>query len=925
MTDDAAPPWARIDALFAEAMALEAGERRAHVARASGGDANLEAQVISLLDSLDRAESDIGESADAMLAISGPLVDTSEPPLPPGTRLGRYEIREELGHGGMGRVYVASRTEGDFARDVAIKVMRAAHDSAALLRRFQAERRILGALEHPHIARLYDSGLTPDGRPYLVMERVDGMRIDRWADERALDVRARLALFDAVCAAVSFAHQRLVVHRDLKPANVLVSDNGHVSLLDFGIARLLDDEAADPMTRPGQRVLTPEYASPEQARGEQPDVAMDVYALGVMLFELLAGARPPWQRLVVTGAGDSAIEAAMVAPSRVAATPETARALRGDVDTVVLKALAPARAQRYQSVQALREDLRRVRDGFPILARRPSVRDRAVKFLRRNPLVATAAALLLVATAAFTFSTLAQVRRVSAERDRANVERLRARRTAAVLTDLFGSADPFAAVRGDTLRAAQLLAAGAARVDQELRAEPSVRAELLLVIGRSLRSLGRFDEAQTALDTARALRDRDETTPAADRAAVLAELGHLARDRERFATADSLYARSLREREIALAPAPVAPEAIFTGGAAITAQPMASNLPASAAPADDEERASLAVSLANVGSGHLGRNRFDSARVYFDSALVVVRSLGTTDTARLADLLNHRATLAIRTGDFGTAHAMAREAYELNAARLGPEHPRVAGELGNIGFLLDRLGRSAEAEPMLIESMRVLRGTLPADHPNVRSVMLNLGGAWSRLGKLEDAERIMREVVAIDRARGDDGRMTLTITLDNLAGVLERRGRTAEVVATYREAYDTRSAVAGPDDPGTAILLGKLANATCSNAPEPADALRDFERALGILDRTFPPGHGFRLGARGNYGSCLVRVGRREEGARELVAMFDAARRGPSATHPMARLFGNELLALLAAPADSARRAAVQAGLDSLAPTPRPR
>jgi serine/threonine-protein kinase len=919
MTHDTAAHWARVDALLAQAMALEPGQRNSFLSRSSGGDPQVETEVLELLASLERAEAAIGESADALLAISGPLVDRAETALDPGTRLGTYEIRGELGRGGMGTVYLAARTGGDFERDVAIKVMRSAHDSQTLLRRFAAERQILGSLEHPRIARLYDSGLTLDGRPYLVMERVQGLRIDHWADAHARPVTQRLALFDAVCDAVIFAHQRLVVHRDLKPANVLVSEDGHVSLLDFGIARLLDADPADPATRPGHLVLTPEYASPEQARAEAPDIGMDVYALGVMLHELLAGVRPPWQRMVVARADVAAIESAMVPPSRSTSNPDSARALRGDLDTVILTALAPERDNRYASVQALREDLRRVREGFPIMARTPTWRHRAVKFSRRNPVATSAGVLLLVLASVSIVTTRMQSRRIADERDRANVQRLRAERTATVLTDLFGSADPFAPVRGDTLRAGQLLAAGADRVNRELRAEPAVRANLLLAIGRSLRSLGRYDESQHALDTARALRDGDPHTSASDRAEVLAELGHLAREREQFANAQALYAASLREREESSANntlrAPVAPGTSVGAG---------SDAPTVSTAAHDAERGALAASLANVGSGYLGRNRFDSAQVLFDSALVVIRTVARPDTARLADLLNNRATLAIRTGDFATAHAMAREAYDLNVARLGPDHPRVAAELGNIGFLLDRLGRSVEAEPMLRESLRILRERLPADHPNVRTAMLNMGGVWGRTGKFDDAEGIIRDVVALDRARGNDGRMQLTITLDNLAGVLERQGRNADMEATYREAWEIRRAVAGEEDPGTAILLGKLADATCRTGDD-RGALPDFERSLGILDRAFPPDHGFRVGARGNYGSCLLRAGRREEGERELVAMFDAARRGPGATHAMARLFGKELLALYAAPADSLRRAAVQAGLDSLGPTPLPR
>ncbi len=951
MPDEPAARWARVNALFDAALTQPPAARAAYVRDACAGDDALAHEVIALLDSLSQAEAAIGESAGDLLDVSGPLVEAPDAVLAEGTVVGAYVVRRLIGRGGMGHVYAAVRADGAVTREVALKVVRGDHRHASLARRIRQEQRILGALEHPRIARLYDSGVSREGTPFLVMELVQGTRIDQHVAAAGLSLRDRLLLFDEVCDAVAFAHQRLVVHRDLKPGNVLVGADGHVRLLDFGIARLMADETpgreaggaevAEAVTRPGQLVLTPEYAAPEQARGEPASVAMDVYALGVILHELLTGSRPPWQRLAITQFDAARIERAMVPPSRTVSDTATARALRGDLDLVVLKALAPDPARRYATVDALREDVRRVREGFPILARHATTGERVARFARRNPVLATAWGVAAAAILAFVANNAVQGQRLAAERDRATAardtataardvartQRDRARATAQLLASLFERADPMAPGRGDTLRVTHVLEEGVARVNRDLANQPAARAELLGALGRAYLGLGRYDEAQALLDTARALQAHDPSVTAEERAAILTALGNLARARGRESTAVALHARALAEREAAAAvspppstAAPAAPPPPATPSAAGATAPAPVMAPdaSSSGGSDDRSRGAYAIALTNVGAGHMEARRFDSARVYMDSGLRVLRALPDPDSGRIAEVLNNRATLAMRMNDFPLAARLAGEAYALNLARLGPEHPRVVGEKANLAFLLDRTGRSPEAEPLARDALRVLRTQLAPDHPGLRSTMLLVGGILSRTGQLDEAERLIAEVVAAERAAGDDARRDLPISLENHANVLEKLGRTREAQRAYRESYEMLRAAGGDDAPFTALALAKVADLSCRLDGASAPVLADLERSLGVLDRSFPPTHPFRLGGRAQFGACLARAGRRSDAERELLAAFNAARRAPPQAHGTARSAGRELLSLYAAPSDSLQRARVQAQLDSL-------
>ena len=432
MTPDALERWQQADAVFSEALDLPPEKRAAFLDEACAGDADLRREVERLFEA----------DAQAGLFLETPSDWFDAPRLPGpgvaaegdrarravlGQQVGPYRLLDEIGHGGMGTVYLAERADGQFEQQVALKLVRSGVATDEALRRFRLERQILAGLHHPHVARLLDGGVTEDGTPYFVMEYVAGIPIDRYCDEHRLSIAERLRLFCTVCAAVQYAHQNLVVHRDLKPSNILVTDDGQVKLLDFGIARLLDPEArtlSPALTQTGLRLMTPEYASPEQVRGEPVGTASDGYQLGVLLYELLTGHRPyrlpgrllhHIERIVceemptrpstavvqieeveVSGdGGTQSITPEQVSRARSTSIERLRRRLAGDLDNIVLMALRKEPARRYASVGNLEADIQRHLTGLPVRARPDTLVYRATKFVRRN-WIGVAATLLVM-------------------------------------------------------------------------------------------------------------------------------------------------------------------------------------------------------------------------------------------------------------------------------------------------------------------------------------------------------------------------------------------------------------------------------------------------------------------------------------------------------------------------------------------------
>ncbi|HTS37880.1 MAG TPA: protein kinase [Candidatus Solibacter sp.] len=423
--------WQQIREIFDQALTVEAHERPPFLEKTCAGDADLRQEVESLLASDHEAGTKFLNTPAVDLAHAEPNPGPSRV----GRRTGAYTILEEIGHGGMGEVYRAGRADGQYEKEVAIKLVRGGYDTAAVLERFRHERQILASLDHPNIARLLDGGTTDEGIPYLVMELIEGIPIDRYCNAHDLNVNQRLRLFLQVCSAVQYAHQRLVIHRDLKPGNILVTKEGVPKLLDFGIAKILDPAAGVEATIAGP--LTPEYASPEQVRGEPITTASDVYSLGVVLYQLLAGRSPyppktktphEFARAICESEPDrpsvAVLKPPQAAESEEAKLPDAARAklrrrLAGDLDDIVMMALRKEPQRRYASVEQFTEDIRRHLDGLPVIARRDSWRYRAGKFAIRHKLAATASALVLLAIAGGVAATIREARIADAHQRRA--------------------------------------------------------------------------------------------------------------------------------------------------------------------------------------------------------------------------------------------------------------------------------------------------------------------------------------------------------------------------------------------------------------------------------------------------------------------------------------------------------------------------
>ena len=430
--------WQRVKQLLEDAIALDPAERPPFLDHACGGDAELRGEVDSLLCSHDEAGTGFLKHPVVNLKPGAPQQ------LQAGRRTGVYQIVEEIGHGGMGDVYRAVRADGQYTKEVAVKLVRGGFDSATVQERFRNERQILASLDHPNIAHLLDGGTSDDGVPYLVMELIEGERIDIYCDEQKLSITDRLRLFRSVCGAVQFAHQRLVIHRDIKPSNILVTKGGEPKLLDFGIAKILD-QSGDAQTTVGQS-MTPEYASPEQIRGETITTASDVYSLGIVLYQLVSGGCSPygvntpnprdWSRTILEAEpqrpSQAVLKPKVVPPGKTKINLEPRsyagegspaklrRRLQGDVDNILLMALRKEPQRRYASVEQFAEDIRRHLTGLPVIAAKDSWSYRTGKFVRRHRAGIIAAGLALVALIVGVGLILREARIARAERARAD-------------------------------------------------------------------------------------------------------------------------------------------------------------------------------------------------------------------------------------------------------------------------------------------------------------------------------------------------------------------------------------------------------------------------------------------------------------------------------------------------------------------------
>ncbi|MGE0359342.1 MAG: tetratricopeptide repeat protein [Vicinamibacterales bacterium] len=861
--------WAAAERLFEAALALPEAARPAFVAAEAGDDADLARLVRGMLDAdaVERA-AEGGGLADVVSRAVDEVTAARATPLV--ERLGPYRLVSMLGEGGMGAVYLAERDDDEFLQQVAVKVVRGLLDPERV-RQFRAERQILAWLEHANIARLLDGGTTDDGLPYLVMEHVQGVPIDRYCDDRRLSLLDRLQLFLVVCGAVSHAHRSLIVHRDIKPNNILVTAAGVPKLLDFGIARLaLEGGGEAGLTRAAGRMLTPDYASPELVRGGQVTTAADVYALGVLLYELLTGRRPlrfntlssveiervvcevdppPASRAAESAGDPPSATAASRAAARQTTPGRLAAELRGDLDLILATAMAKRPADRYASVDALAADVRHYLDGRPITARPPAWTYAARRFVARHRWgVAAAAAFVLTVSAAAVILWI-QTARLAEERDRTARERDTAQQVLGFLTGLFEVSNPDLAA-GTAVSARELLDRGAERIDSELTGQPVVQARLLATIGGVYGSLGVYDRSATLLERALQLRRSTLGPDHPDTAESMQGLAEAYRELARFDEAEAMHRETLAiKRRIGSPPA------------------------------------SIAVSLNDLGLTLSERGRFADAEPLLREAIDTWRRLGLDSAADVAVGLNNLAQTLRQQGRLDDAVAALDEAIAIRRQRFGNDHPLLANVLGHLGQVRNAQGDLARAEPLLREALAIRRKAYGDEHPDTATAFNNLASLLHDAGDLAGAEPYYRLALAATGKRLGERHPDYAVQSNNLASLLEDWGRLDEAAGLLTTSLAVRRAAFGEQHPAVARALHNLARVELARG-RLAEAEVLATAALAVRQRILPSGHAETAGSLALIGGLRGVQGRYAEAEGLLVSALDTQRTTLGSTHP---------------------------------------
>jgi len=856
--------WTAVRALFEEFLDLPEAERALRLAAIA--DPELRARVEKLLAADSEAGRFLETPAAAMAAELLASADAAAAePLP--ERIGAFRITGRLGRGGMGDVLLGERADGAFEQKVAIKLLRRGMDSEEVLARFSRERRILARLEHPHIARLIDGGITPDGRPYFVMELVDGEPITAYARARNLSIDERIRLVLDCCDAVSAAHRSLVVHRDLKPSNVLVTPAGDVKLLDFGIAKLLGPDDADPtQTRTELRLLTPAYAAPEQLLGEPVTTATDVWALGALLYELLTGTLPVKRESrsasdLAAAAGQDTVERASARVAREPletlplAQPSEAdrrkieRGLRGDLDNVLRMALRREPERRYGSAAAFADDLRRHLEGRPVRARADTFGYRLGKFVRRQRVAVAAAALVLVTLLAGLGTTLWQQRRAEANARAATAAARRAEAVKEFLIGLFEIADP--EQTGGEVSAKEILDQAGTRLQTELVKEPDVQADLLESVARIDRSLGRLDAAEDLAK--RSLQIRERLLPTGDAAAArsLATLGAVNMSKGKLDEAEKQMTQALAVLE-----AREPPDSLATARA----------------------RSDYAQVL--FWKGQAAKSEEMERRVY-----ETYRRVLGDDHVLTAVHLRNLCVLLDEVDRLEEAEKTCRDSQAVLVKHLGPEHVNVAQSDMNLAELLVRRGSAAEAEKLYRHALDVRRKALGPKHPAVGQSLQLMGLFFLNQSRLEESEAYYREALAlwsgIDPKHFEVGKCK-----NGLALIASRRGRYAEAEKAMLEVEALFVEVLGEKHPFTWMIRGNRA-VQIRLQGRLAEAEKIEREVAAKLEEINGKDSGEAVDARSRLGETLRKEGRAAEALPLHRASVEATRKNEGETSPI--------------------------------------
>jgi eukaryotic-like serine/threonine-protein kinase len=696
-----------------------------------------------------------------------------------GKKIGPYRLLQVLGEGGMGTVYLAEQTE-PIKRQVALKIIKLGMDTREVVARFESERQALARMNHPHIARVHDAGATDQGRPYFVMEYVRGVPVTEYCDQHRLDNRARLEIFIDICQGVHHAHQKGIIHRDLKPQNVLVEvrDGRPVAkVIDFGVAKATDQSLTDKtlFTQHGRIIGTPSYMSPEQAEMSVLDIdtTTDVYSLGVMLYELLAGFLPldpeelnaaGWMgiqtkirehqpRRISAQLGTMGDKALGLATSRSTTVARLARQCSNELEWITLRAMEKDRTRRYQSASEFAADIRRYLANEPVQAHRPSLTYQMRKLVVRHKYRFGLMAGLILILIGFMVTTTIQSGRIARERDRANQEAETAEQVSEFLVGLFEVSDPSEA-RGNTVTAREILAEGAQRIGVELDDQPLVKARLMATMGAVHKNLGLYDQAGVLLDKALGLALRGEDRPLVVN--VLTSRGLLAYDLGNFAACLDYYQRALEFNEATLG----------------------------------SDHPELAVSLKYVGIGLHCTGDLVGAKTHYERALAIQERVLDPDDPQLAPTVISLGSLLGRLGDHEESLLHLRRGVELAIGSYGPDSPFTATAILHLGHGLVMKDDLDRARVQFERALAIQEKVLEPDHLDLANAKYQLGAVLRKQNDLEGARILLEQALAIQEKVLEPVPGRLLWTLKSLADITAQLGdqdRAAELNLRVRD------------------------------------------------------------------------------------------------------------------------------------------
>jgi serine/threonine-protein kinase len=783
--------WKKIQSLFEKALEFNSAERKNFLKSECGDDKELFNEVVSLLVADEKEHSIFSGSATNFVAVDDETID--------GKTFGNYKAMNKIGSGGMGSVYLAERIDGVFQQKVALKVVNPGMNSQEIITQFEEERQILARLQHPHIARLLDGGISELGLPYFTMEYVIGKPITEYCDEENLTIEERLELFKKVCEAVLYAHQNLVIHRDIKPSNILVQDDKTVKLLDFGIAKVFEEnEQQKFLTRTGMRVLTPQYASPEQVKGDPVTTATDIYSLGLILYQLLAGC-PPYEvkstsalemeriicltepqkpstmiSKIFSSASDSTQKASLdlISRKRTTTIPKLKKRISGDLDNICLMAIRKEPGRRYSSIAQFIADIDNHLTGLPIIARKSTAVYRTKKFIQRHKVgvVITSLAVLIIAIVTI-FYTI----QLAEERDRAQLEAEKAKKVSEFLASIFKVSDPELS-RGETITARELLDNGVKRIQSELSDQPEVLANMLGVTGNVYKSLGLYKNALVLLQKAYSINDSVLGSSSPEVAKSMNDLANLNFAMGEYESAIEKFDKALQKRKI------------IYGEKSLEAA---------------ESMNDLAMVLRQEGDYKLSEK-------LLSASLSIRKKLLASETPEVAQSLNNLALLKQDMGQYNKSKILFEESLKINEKIYGKIHPSVTETIGNLAKLLQQMGEYEEASKLFNETLAVDKKLYGEVHPLISTDLYNIASNTKLMGDLNSAEKLYSEVLELDKKLLGEAHPYIALDMNNLAIILSDKNDYTKAERLYKESLALNKKIYGNEHPEIATTLSNL-------------------------------------------------------------------------------------------------------------------